>query len=74
MRKKIIWVVIILIVAVLLIPIPQKLKDGGSVRYSALFYSITDVHRLNPDLESDRPYLEGIEIEILGVEIYSNIE
>ena len=72
-KKKVLMAVIIVIGLVLLFPIPQRLKDGGSIRYAALLYQITDVHRINPDIESDEPYLEGIEIEILGAKIFSNI-
>ena len=74
MKKRKVWIVVILIIGlVLLFPIPQRLKDGGSIRYAALLYQITDVHRINPDIESDAPYLEGIEIEILGAKVFSNV-
>ena len=72
-KKKVLIAVIIAIGLVLLFPIPQRLKDGGSIRYAALLYQITDVHRINPDIESEQPYLEGIEIEILGAKVFSNI-
>ena len=72
-KKKVLIAVIVIIGLVLLFPIPQRLKDGGSIRYAALLYQITDVHRINPDIESDEPYLEGIEIEILGAKVFSNI-
>lgn len=72
-KKKVLIAVIMIIGLVLLFPIPQRLKDGGSIRYAALLYQITDVHRINPDIESDEPYLEGIEIEILGAKVFSNV-
>ena len=52
----------------------MRLKDGGSVEYRAILYAVTDVKRLNPDMESEKAYLEGITIEILGMEIYNNVE
>lgn len=74
MKKKIVIIVsVILIGLVLLIPIPQRLKDGGSVEYRALLYKITDVHRLN-SLEADKPYLEGIIVELFGIEVYNNVD
>lgn len=72
-KKKALIAVIIVIGLVLLFPIPQRLKDGGSIRYSAVLYQITDVDRLNSDIESEQPYLEGIEIEILGAKVFSKV-
>ena len=74
MKKKWIIGICILLIAVLLIPIPMRLKDGGTVRYTAILYSIEDVHRLNPDMNSDQGYLEGTIIKILGMEVYNNVE
>ena len=72
MKKKIIIVVAILIAAILLIPIPLRLKDGGTVKYQALLYSISDVHRL-ASTENDVCYEDGIIIEILGLEVFNNV-
>lgn len=74
MRKKVMRIALIIVTLILLFPIPLRLKDGGSVEYRALLYSVTDVHRLNPDIESSEPYLEGLTIEVLGMEIYSNVD
>ena len=72
MKKKLIIGICILLIAVLLIPIPMRLKDGGTVRYTAILYTIEDVHRLNPDVNSDQEYLEGTIIKILGMEVFNN--
>ncbi len=72
-KKTIAIVVIILVILVLFVPIPFRLKDGGSVEYKALLYTITDVHRLNPDMQSEQAYLEGIIIEIFGMEVYNSV-
>lgn len=78
MKKKIIISVIIIVLIVLLFPIRMQLKDGGSVRYKAILYSITKVHRLMlEEAEASgkvKPYEDGYEIEILGLKIYSNVE
>lgn len=63
-----------MLIAALLIPIPMRLKDGGAVEYTAILYSIADVHRLNPVIESEQPYLEGMIIKILGVEVFNNVK
>ena len=44
-KKTFIAVAIILIfLSVALIPIPRWLKDGGTVEYNALLYSVHEVH------------------------------
>ena len=70
--KKLICAVCIVLALVLLIPVPLRLKDGGSVEYRAVLYSVTDVHRLAPEAQSG--YLEGTIIEILGMEVFNNVE
>lgn len=71
MKKKVIIVVCLVIVALILfVPIPMRLKDGGSVKYSALLYSVTDVHRMSSAMEG---YEEGTIIEVLGLEVYNNV-
>lgn len=71
MKKKLIIVSIIIIAIILLIPIPMKLKDGGSIEFKAILYKITKYHRLS-SIEEDVKYIDGIAIEILGKEIYNN--
>ena len=46
MKKRDVAIVCILLVIILLIPIPLRLKDGGTVVYKALAYSVSRVHRL----------------------------
>lgn len=72
MKKKIIKLVIIIGVLVLLIPIPFRLKDGGSIEFRALLYTITKYHRLSAN--PNEMYINGIGIKILGVEIFNNIK
>ena len=71
MKKKVITVIFIIIAIILLFPIPFKLKDGGSIEFRALLYTITKYHKLAP-IDSDNEYIEGIGIKILGMEIYNN--
>lgn len=71
MKKKALVIIGIILAIVLLFPIPMRLKDGGTVKYQAVLYSISDVHRLS--LESETGYEEGMIIEILGVEIYNSV-
>ncbi len=74
MKKKLLAVVCVLIAAVLCFPVPIQQKDGGTVEYKAILYSVQDVHRLNPDMDSEEEFIEGTIIEVLGVEIFNNVD
>lgn len=74
MKKKVIAGLCILLTIILLLPTTRHYKDGGTVEYHAILYSIKNVHQINPDLESEQAYLEGIIIEILGFEVFNNVE
>ena len=70
MKKKVIIGLCILLVIILLIPIPMRLKDGGTVVYNAILYQVEDVRRIDPEATSEDDYLEGTIIKILGIEVY----
>lgn len=72
MKKKITAAICIFLVLLFLIPIPMRLKDGGTVKYQAVLYSISDVHRLAPSEAGG--YEEGIIVEVLGIPIYHSID
>lgn len=72
-NKSIIIIVIIIVLIILLFPIPNKLKDGGTIEYKALLYIITDYHKIAPE-ENEKEYLEGVKFEILGFEIFNSLE
>lgn len=76
MKKKIIRTAIIIITFVLLFPVKSQLKDGGTVEYQALLYKISKVHRLIPieDMEKNKQYDDGMIIEILGIEVFNNVQ
>lgn len=63
-KKNIIIIAIIVVLIILLFPIPNKLKDGGTVEYKALLYTITDYHKITPG-ENEKEYLEGVKLEII---------
>ena len=70
MKKKKVIVMMTLLLIVLLFPVPLRMKDGGTVKYQAIIYSISDVHQLT----EPTGYKEGLIIEILGIEIYNNVD
>lgn len=71
MKKKIVMIICVLLAIALLFPIPLRMKDGGTVKYQAVLYSVSDVHRLAPS--EDSGYEDGIIIEILGMQIFNNV-
>ena len=77
-KKKIFLIAAIVLFILMLIPIPIRLKDGGSVEYTAVLYKYTKIHRLSE--KSFTGYEDGWDLEILGVQIvekinaYSSIE
>ncbi len=74
MKKKLIVILIIIIGLILLIPIPMKLKDGGSIQFKAILYTITKYHHLTVEEDGEDKYIDGIGIEILGMEVYNNTD
>lgn len=75
MKKKAIIIVCVLLAIVLLFPIPMRLRDGGTIQYKAILYTVSDVHSLATveDQEAGKEFNEGIIIEILGFEIVNNV-
>lgn len=71
MKKKIFVILAIVVLLILLFPIPMRLKDGGSIEFKALLYTVTKYHTL--DFNSETGFVDGIGIKILGKEIYNNI-
>ena len=74
MKKKVIVGICILLIICLLIPIPMRMKDGGTVVYAAALYQVEDVHRahLAPNSE-EAAYIEGTIIRIFGIEVYNDV-
>lgn len=76
MKKTVIGLCILLAV-ILLFPVRLRYKDGGSVEYKALLYSVKKVHTiaLNDTMDGiEQDYLEGFVIKIFGLEIFNNVK
>lgn len=71
MKKKAIIITAIILAAVMLIPIPIFYKDGGSVEYAAVLYSVTKVHQISM---RGRGYEVGTTVRLLFWTVYSDIE
>lgn len=74
MKKKSVVMISIIVALILLFPIPFRLKDGGSIEFKALLYTVTKYHKLAPIEDKDNGYIEGFGIKILGKEIYNSTE
>jgi len=70
-KKRLILLLILLII--LLVPIPIYIKDGGTVEYKSILYSVSKVHRLKESFVSEE-YEVGLIIKILGLEIFNNVK
>ncbi len=71
-KLKSIGIICLVLFIILSIPIPMRLKDGGSVVYRGLYYKITDVHTLVE--EPGKGYEDGIIIELFGNEVYNSVK
>ena len=74
MKKKAMIGICVLLAIVLLVPIPMRLKDGGTVVYRAILYQVEDVHRLGAVDTAGDEYLEGMIVRILGMEVCNSVE
>ena len=70
MKKKNIIIILIVSFILMLIPIPIRLKDGGSIEYKTLLYKYTKIHRLSEISRSG--YEDGWELSILGIHVGGN--
>ena len=68
MNKKLITIIIsVIMLLALVFPIRTVFKDGGSVQYKSLTYTIINYHKLSEDTENG--YADGLGIKVLGVTI-----
>lgn len=74
--KRILVILLVLVLAVLLFPMRLQVKDGGTVVYKAVLYTVRDMHAItnvsNEDGSTEYGYTVGITVEILGFEIFDN--
>ena len=80
MKKKIVIGIVVFFMLVLLIPIRLQMKDGGSVQYKAVLYSVTKYHQITMEWDdeneevADSGHLVGWGVEVLGLEIFNNVK
>lgn len=77
MKKALIFI-LILVAVILLFPIRGQMKDGGTVEYRAILYTVRDMHQIYISYDPETGeiiedgYTVGTVIEILGVEVFNN--
>ena len=73
MKRKLI-VILFIVLFILLFPFQINMKDDGTKAYRAALYTVYDVHRIitSEDEIADNEYIEGIIIEVFGVEVFNN--
>ena len=69
-KKKMIPVIIIILIILCCIPIKRGYKDGGTVEYKAVFYSIKKVHSLYYGFG----YMEGTQARVLFWNVVDDVE
>lgn len=80
MKKKVLKIICwILVALVLLVPIPVHYKDGGTVSYNAILYSVTKVHSITSRRNSDDGELEagyalGTRVRVLIFPVYDDVK
>ena len=75
MKRKLIALLSFLMVLIMMIPYSVQRRDGGTVDYIAILYSVLDVRSITPleDRENGKEFNEGLIVKILGFEVYNNV-
>lgn len=67
------WILLALVILAMLIPLHRGYKDGGTVSYDAVLYSVTQRHEIAVQ-EHRRGYYIGTEVRILFWQVYDDVE
>ncbi len=76
-RIGILQLFVCVVLVVMLIPIPAKMKDGGTIHYNVILWDVYEVHRATtPDNYNDavigNEFIEGRIVLIFGIEVFNN--
>ena len=72
MKKKLKIIILLIIAIILLVPIPAHYRDGGTVKYNAVLWSVTKHHGITFDSAGNAGYNTGTTVRILCFKVYSN--
>lgn len=68
-----ITIIALLAALALLLPVRLAYKDGGSVEYRAILYSVTKRHAMTVQ-NGQEGFCVGTEVRILSFEVYNDVE
>lgn len=72
MKKKLKIIIPLIIAIILLVPIKECYKDGGTIKYNAVLWSVTKHHGMTVDSAGNHGFNTGTTVRILCFEVYSN--
>ena len=73
-KKRVLTVLAVIIAIVLLIPFPIHYKDGGTVDYEAVLYTVRKEHSIaGAPLEDEEGYYIGTRVRVLFWTVYDNV-
>ncbi|MDE5557063.1 MAG: hypothetical protein K2J32_05125 [Ruminococcus sp.] len=64
----------IIIAIILLVPVKECLKDGGTIKYNAVLWGVTKEHSMTRDSAGNHGYSTGIIVRILWFDVYKDLE
>ncbi|MDE5582320.1 MAG: hypothetical protein K2J08_01260 [Ruminococcus sp.] len=70
MKKKF-RIVLVIFIVLLFIPVMECYKDGGTVKYNAVLWSITRHHSIAYDLNGNHGYNTGTTVRVLWFDVYN---
>lgn len=71
-KKRAIIAISVILLLILLTPFPASASDGGTVRYSAIIYTITNYRRFWYE-DGHHGFLVGIHIEVFNRTVFNNV-
>ena len=72
MKKKLKIIIPVIIAIILLVPVKERVKDGGTVKYNAVLWGVTKHHGMTYDSAGNAGYNTGTTVRILWFKVYSN--
>lgn len=74
MKGKLKIIIPLIIAVILLVPVKEYLKDGGTIKYNAVLWGVTKEHSLTNDSAGNHGYSAGIIVRILWFDVYKDLE
>lgn len=74
MKKRVVVIIAAVLLVILLFPIKQSLKDGGTVEYNAILYSVVKEHSMTLSEQGEKGYNVGTRVRVLFFEVYNDVK